>query len=50
VAEAVEVLLVGEREADAHARPAVSVALDGHPAVGGLAEQPRAGGVGERQA
>ena len=50
LAEAVEVLLALEREARPHARRAVGAALDGHAGVGGLAQQPRAGGVGEGQA
>ena len=50
VAEAVEVLLVGKRETSTHTRRAIRTTLDGHPAVGGLSQQPRAGRIGERQA
>ena len=48
--ETVEVLLVREREARTDTRRALRPALDGHPAVGGLTEQPGPGGVGEGQA
>ncbi len=50
LAETVEVLLAGEREAGARASGAVRAALEHHPSVGGLAQQPLAGGIGERQA
>ncbi len=50
LAETVEVLLAGEREAGAHAPGAGGAALEYHPSVGGLAQEPGAGGVGERQA
>src|SRR5215467_3894456 len=49
VAQTVEVLLVREREARPDARGTVGVALDGHPAVGWLAQEPCPGGVRKRQ-
>jgi hypothetical protein len=50
LSETIEVLLPREREPRSNARRAIRPGLDGHSAVGGLTQQPRAGRVAEGQA